>query len=121
MLIDPGFNLHGTVYQLLLGQLINDEIAVVRQITAGCQPTDHVVLFGRCIGKHEEKFLLILLRKLDNNIIRLHHLPVATVNFIRRLPEIFLIVKHLNVLHMVPGVGLYLDFKFIGWIAEVFF
>ena len=121
MLIDPGFNLHGTVHQLFLGQFINDEVAIVRKIAPGRQPADHVVLFRRCIGKHQEKLLLIGFRKLYDNIIRLHLLPVVAVNLIRRFPEVFLIVKHLDVLHVVPGIGLHLDIKLVDGVAQVFF
>src|SRR5436309_15866237 len=53
-LIDPRFDLEWPVDELLLGKLVDDQLAVVGGVAARGEPRDHVVAAARHHRKHEK-------------------------------------------------------------------
>src|SRR5882757_5656733 len=59
-LIDPRFDLEWPVDKLLLGKLVNDQLAVVGPVTARGEPRDHIVAAAGYHREHEEELSLRL-------------------------------------------------------------
>src|SRR5258708_9228221 len=59
-LIDPRFDLEWSIDELLLGKLVDDQLAVVGRVAARGEPRDHVVAAATHPRKHEEELGLRL-------------------------------------------------------------
>src|SRR2546430_4218910 len=54
-LIDPRFDLQWSIDELLLGKLVDDQLAVVARVAARGEPRDHVVTAARDHRKPEQE------------------------------------------------------------------
>src|SRR4249919_1618605 len=71
-LIDPCFDLEWSIDELLLGKLVDDQLAVVGCITTRSEPRDHIVAVARHHGEHEKELGLRLTWQPHDDVIRGH-------------------------------------------------
>src|ERR1035441_6916088 len=57
ILIDPRLDLKRPVDELVFGELVDDQFAVVGRVAARSEPRYHVVAAARYHGKHEEELV----------------------------------------------------------------
>jgi len=119
VLVDARVDLARPEDQLLLGEVEDDQAAVVRRVRAGRQPRDHVVAPARVEEREQDELLPPLGREPHDRVVRLH-LAVAPLDRAPRdRPEILLVVEHLRVVHVVHGVLPRLDREEVLRIADV--
>jgi hypothetical protein len=58
VLVDPGFDLPGSVDQFLLGEVVDDELPIVGRVAPSRQPRGQVVLLTGIKGDQENELLL---------------------------------------------------------------
>ena len=119
LLVYSGLQLHRTKNQPVLRQRVDQQIAITLPVAARGQPADHIVLSGGGKGHHQQELFPLFSRQFDDDIIGLHHLRLATVDFVGNLPEILLVVKDLDILHVVAAVEHRLVFEHILRVAEM--
>src|ERR1700752_5235962 len=77
-LIDPRFDLEWSIDELLLGKLVDDQLAIVGRVAARGEPRDHVVAAAWHHRKHEEELGLRLAGQPHDDVIGGHHRNAAT-------------------------------------------
>src|SRR4029079_27705 len=92
-LIDACFYLEWSIDELLLGKLVDDQLAVVGCVTTRSEPRDHIVAVARHHGEHEEELGLRLAGQPHDDVIRCHRCNAAAAWLARELPEILAIIE----------------------------
>src|SRR6185295_15394636 len=84
-LIDPRFDLERPVDELLLGKLVDNQLAVVGRVATRGEPRDHIVAAAWHHGKHEEKLGLRLAGQSHDDVIWGHRRDAAAARLARKL------------------------------------
>jgi len=118
-LVDPRFDLERSVDELLLGKLVDDQLAVVGRVAARGEPRDHVVAAAGHHRKHEEELGLRLAGQPHDDVVGGHRCNAAAPRLPRELPEILAVIENVGRLHMVGLIELRLNQKQVLRIANV--
>ena len=92
VLIDHGLDLERAQDQALLGQLEDEQIAVMGGVRARRHPCDHVVAIDRGHRCHQHELEPPLARQAKQDIVRHHGNDLAAVLLPRHGPEILVVV-----------------------------
>ena len=119
ILIDHGLNLDRAEGEALLGQLVDDDAAIVGRIAFRPHPGDHVIPALGGEGGHYKVAQRFGAGQAHQQIIRLevHRLP--GILLLGQGPEILLVVEHLGVGHVVVHVAAGLDGEEVFGIAQM--
>ena len=118
VLIDPRLDLERAEHQLVLGKVVGDQLAVVRRVAAGREPSDHVLPLRGRHRQHQEQLGPRLAGQAHDDVVGDHRRGLAA-GLARKLPEILAIVENLGAVHVVGAVHLRLDQEQVFRIADV--
>ena len=115
---------NGPIDQLVLGKLVDDQLAVVGRIAARRQPGDHVLALARHHRQHEDELGPRLAGQPHDHVVGRHRraggiAAIEAGRCARELPEILAIIEHLRRVHMVGAVELRLDQEEIFGVADM--
>ena len=119
ILIDASLDLKRPVDELVLGELVDNQLSVVRRIAARCEPCDHILSLARHHWQHEKEFGLRFAGQAHDDVVGHHHRVLPALRLARELPEVFAIVEHLRAVHVVGAIHLRLNAKQVLRVANV--
>ena len=113
VLIDARLDLHRAVHQLLFRELVKNQVAQVIAVASRGHPTDQIVLAPRSERKNQQKLRRFLPGQSGHDVSGLHGFGLRRLaeQVMRDIPDVFLVVKHLRVVHVKCPVGLGLRLK----------
>ena len=119
ILLDAVLDLYGSEDELVLGQIVRQQLAVVLAIGARRQPRNRVLLVLRGEGQHEEELLYLLTGQAHDDVVGLKALRPSPVYLLGYRPQVLFAVAHPDIPHVVPQIHLSLHQEHVLRIAQV--